>query len=123
MTTLPLGQVMKGWGYEKIWATNDRYCGKILHFNKDARFSMHFHAQKDESWYVMSGRFLLRYIDTKNANIKEIELKEKDSWRNPPLLPHQLICIETGDIMEVSTPDSVEDNYRVFPGDSQKSFK
>jgi hypothetical protein len=35
-------------------------------------------------------------------------------------MPHQLICIEEGTIIEVSTPDSVEDNYRVLPGDSQR---
>ena len=41
-------------------------------------------------------------------------------WRNPPLQPHQLICMEPGSsITEVSTPDSVEDNYRIGPGDSQ----
>ena len=28
--------------------------------------------------------------------------------------------VEEGTIIEVSTPDSVEDNYRVMPGDSQK---
>ena len=26
------GKVDKGWGYEVIWATNDKYCGKILFF-------------------------------------------------------------------------------------------
>jgi hypothetical protein len=35
-------------------------------------------------------------------------------------LPHQLHCLEEGTIIEVSTPDSVEDNYRVRPGDSQR---
>jgi hypothetical protein len=33
---------------------------------------------------------------------------------------HQLVCVEQGTIIEVSTPDSVEDNYRVGKGDSQK---
>jgi hypothetical protein len=36
------------------------------------------------------------------------------------LFPHQVICLEEGVIIEVSTPDSVEDNYRVRKGDSQK---
>jgi hypothetical protein len=35
------------------------------------------------------------------------------------MLPHQLMCVEAGSIIEVSTPDSVEDNYRVEKGDSQ----
>ena len=114
------GRVEKGWGSEEIWCTNDKYCGKFMHFNKGARFSMHFHAVKDETWYVLSGKFVVEWIDTKYASIKVQELNVGDTWRNAPLLPHRLICIEAGTIIEVSTPDSVEDNYRVMPGDSQK---
>lgn len=110
----------KGWGAEYIWASNDKYCGKMLHFDAGSKFSMHFHAVKDETWYVLEGQFVVRYIDTANANMHEKQLSVGDTWHNPPLLPHQLICIEKGTIIEVSTPDSVEDNYRVMPGDSQQ---
>ena len=113
------GQVEKGWGSEEIWATNDKYCGKLMHFNQGAKFSMHFHSEKDEAWYVLSGEFIVRWIDTKTAQINEQLLKPGDTWHNPPLLPHQLVCYATGTIIEVSTPDSVEDNYRVGKGDSQ----
>lgn len=114
------GIIKKGWGHEQIWATNDKYCGKILRFNQGAKFSMHFHAVKDETWYVLSGKFVVKCINTETASKYEKELKPGDVWQNPPLLPHQLICVEAGAIVEVSTPDSVEDNYRVLPGDSQK---
>ena len=114
------GSVTKGWGSELIWATNDKYCGKLLKFNAGARFSMHFHSQKEESWYVLSGKFIVRYIECSDASIHEQILNEGDTWHNDPLLPHQLVCIEEGVIIEVSTPDSIEDNFRVFPGDSQK---
>ena len=95
------GFVDKGWGSELIWATNDKYCGKLLKFNKDARFKVVF-------------------IETRNASQHEAILKPGTTWRNRPLQPHQVICLEAGTIIEVSTPDSVEDNYRVLPGDSQK---
>jgi len=114
------GLVKKGWGHEYIFATNDLYCGKIMHFNKGAKFSMHFHDQKDETWLVLEGKFEVKYIDTKDASVHSELLDQGDTWRNFPLEPHQLICIEEGLIVEVSTPDSVEDNYRVLPGDSQK---
>lgn len=114
------GFVEKGWGSELIWATNDKYCGKLMNFNEGAKFSMHFHSEKDESWYVLSGKFIVKTIDTSNAKQQEYHLEQGDTWRNTPLLPHQLICLEAGTIIEVSTPDSVEDNYRVLPGDSQK---
>lgn len=115
------GVVKKGWGSELIWATNDKYCGKLLKFNTNAKFSMHFHHIKDETWYVLSGKFVVKCIDCKDATVYEKTLNAGDTWHNPPLLPHQLICVEQGVIIEVSTPDSVEDNYRVFPGDSQES--
>jgi len=114
------GFVEKGWGHENIWVTNDKYCGKLLTFNKGAEFSMHFHAEKDECWYVLSGKFTVKFINTENALIEYAELVPGDVWHNYPLVPHQLYCIEAGTIIEVSTPDSIKDNYRVMPGDSQK---
>ncbi|MDB4341544.1 cupin [bacterium] len=116
------GKIDKGWGYELIWATNEHYCGKIMVFEKvGSKFSMHFHKEKDESWFVNNGRFLLNYVDTTTAEFKSLELTDGMTWRNPPLMPHQLVCMEPGSsITEVSTPDSVEDNYRIAPGDSQK---
>ena len=116
------GVVQKGWGYELIWATNDKYCGKIMFFEQEnAMFSMHFHKDKDETWFVNTGRFKVQWIDTTNAALYEKELKEGDVWHNPPLQPHRLVCLQAGSsITEVSTADSVEDNYRVAPGDSQR---
>lgn len=114
------GKVEKGWGSEEIWCSNDKYCGKFMHFKEGARFSMHFHAVKDETWYVLDGTFLVEVINTQDAFVKTYPLEKGSVWHNPPLVPHRLICLEEGTIIEVSTPDSVEDNYRVSPGDSQK---
>jgi len=113
------GEVEKGWGSETIFATNDLYCGKLLNFHTGAKFSMHLHKDKDETWYVLSGKFVVKTIDTKTADVNATSLKKGDTWLNPPMLPHQLLCLEEGTIVEVSTPDSVEDNYRVEKGDSQ----
>lgn len=125
MTERLTGKVDKGWGYEIIWATNDLYAGKILVFNKKgAKMSMHYHKEKDETWFINAGSFKLIYCDTKTATYAEKILKEGDVWRNPPMLPHQLIALEDNSMLfEVSTPDSVEDNYRIIPGDSQNAAK
>jgi len=120
MKTRIQGRVEKGWGFEDIWVSNDLYCSKFMHFNKGARFSMHFHDEKIETWYVMSGRFLVIWIDTADSTIDSKVLEKGDTWHNDRLQPHQLYCEEEGCILEVSTPDSIEDNYRVMPGDSQK---
>jgi mannose-6-phosphate isomerase-like protein (cupin superfamily) len=120
--TRQTGKVDKGWGYEVIWATNDQYCGKIMVFtDAGSRCSMHFHKDKDETWFVNAGTFIVRWIDTKTSTLHEKVLSEGDVWHNPPLQPHQLeALVPDSMIFEVSTADSVEDNYRISPGDSQR---
>ena len=74
------GKVEKGWGYELIWATTDKYCGKLMVFEKAGKkFSMHFHKEKDESWFVNSGRFEVKWIDTKDAVLYSKELNPGDT--------------------------------------------
>lgn len=116
------GYVEKGWGSEYIFASTDKYAGKLLIFNKKGnKFSMHFHAGKEETWYVLKGSFKVRWIDTQTSHISEHVLTSGATWHNDPLVPHQLEALEDNStIIEVSTPDSVEDNYRVMAGDSQK---
>jgi hypothetical protein len=60
--------VPKGWGKEIIFVNNSEYCGKILCFYKGKKFSMHYHIQKKETWYVAKGSFLLHWIETQNGN-------------------------------------------------------
>lgn len=122
MTKQLSGKIVKGWGYEIIWATNEKYTGKILVFEKkDSKFSMHFHRDKDETWLVHAGKFRLTYCDTETATYIDRILDEGDTWRNYPLVPHQLTALEDNSmIFEVSTADSVDDNYRIMPGDSQR---
>lgn len=121
MTQRLNGKVDKGWGFEIIWASNDKYCGKLMVFERaGAKFSMHFHREKDETWFVNAGQFKLIWCDTNTAQYHEKILNEGDVWHNPPLQPHQVIAMKPNSIIfEVSTPDSVEDNYRIIPGDSQ----
>lgn len=111
--------VPKGWGHEVIFVNNDKYCGKILHFKLGAKFSMHYHLIKKESWYVSSGKFLFKYINTTNADILEVLLEVGDTITNEIGEPHQIICLEEGDVFEVSTTHFDSDSYRVMKGDSQ----
>ena len=113
------GFIEKGWGHEFIFVSNDKYCGKILKFNKDAMCSMHFHSEKDETLHVLSGEFIIKHINTNTAEVTETVLTTGDIWRNLPLFPHQIICTEEGVIIEVSSPDNIEDSYRLLPGNSQ----
>lgn len=110
----------KGWG-EEIWIiNNDKYCGKLLKFNKGAKFSDHYHIIKDEAWYVLSGKLELRYYDLANADRLIKQLGSGSVVHVPPCTPHQLIAREASVVIEVSTPHDEADSYRIGKGDSQK---
>jgi Mannose-6-phosphate isomerase len=49
-------RVEKPWGYELIWAVTDVYVGKVLFVKAGHSLSLQFHHEKDEAWYVQSGR-------------------------------------------------------------------
>ena len=51
-------EVKKKWGKE-IWIVNREYCGKKLVLNKGFRCSMHFHKNKDETFYILTGKVLM----------------------------------------------------------------
>lgn len=109
--------VMKGWGKEIIFVNNNDYCGKILCFNKGKKFSMHYHLLKKETWYVSKGEFIFIWINT-NDGIKYSEyLNVGDIITNERGEPHQLIALEDGEIIEVSTQHFDKDSYRIWKGD------
>ena len=114
--------VEKGWGKEIIYADETEYCGKLLVYNNvGSTSSMHFHKEKKETWYVLSGSFDYNVIDTLTGKIKTSILNTGDTCTNFPFTIHQLIARESNSvIVEVSTMDSMSDNFRVLPGDSQK---
>jgi quercetin dioxygenase-like cupin family protein len=115
-------EVVKGWGKEIIFAhhPNNGYCGKLLDFNKGGSSSMHYHALKHETFYVLSGQFKLEAINTINASRSEQTLNKGDTIIIPPNSPHRVTCLEEGVILEASSIDYAADSYRVEAGDSQK---
>jgi mannose-6-phosphate isomerase-like protein (cupin superfamily) len=113
-------KVPKGWGEEVIITNNELYCGKLLRFKEGAKFSMHYHMIKDETWYVNKGLFIYRWIDTETDEVNEVDLIPGDTVRQRPGQPHQLEALIDGEIFEVSTEHFDSDSYRVWKGDSQK---
>ena len=57
MTPFKPKEVEKCWGHE-IWLANNKendYCGKILFIKEGESTSMHYHENKHETFYVLSG--------------------------------------------------------------------
>ena len=111
--------IPKAWGEEVIIHNDEEYCGKILRFKAAAKFSMHFHIKKKETWYIASGKFTLICIDTKNATEVQTLLNVGDIVEIERGDPHQLITETGGEIFEVSTQHFDNDSYRIRKGDSQ----
>lgn len=115
------GKIDKGWGFEIIFANNDRYCGKLLVFERaGAKTSLVFHKEKRKSWFVNAGKFRVKYIDVATGEVKEAVLEEGKTADFAELGPHQVEALVANSIIfEVGTADYVEDRFRLAPGDTQ----
>lgn len=110
--------VPKGWGFEKWIVNNEEYCGKLLYFAKDKKCSWHYHILKDETFYIQSGRILLKYSDDDNLDMaKEIILCKGDNYHIYRGLRHQMIALEDTELFEFSTQHFEEDSYKIIRGD------
>ncbi len=121
MNLQTLGKVDKGWGFEIVFANTDKYCGKLLVFERaGAKTSLVFHKEKAKSWFVNAGKFKVTYIDVATGEMKEAVLEEGKTADFGPLGPHQVEALVAGSIIfEVGTGDYIEDRFRLAPGDSQ----
>lgn len=112
--------VEKVWGGEVIVANNDKYCGKILQLKAGSGFSMHYHLNKHETFYLLKGVIRFRCYDLETAEIKEyVILPESATITIPPGNPHQIFAVEDTEIMEVSTHHDDYDSYRIVKGSGQ----
>jgi mannose-6-phosphate isomerase-like protein (cupin superfamily) len=109
-------RVEKPWGWELIWAHADDYVGKLLFIRAGHSLSLQFHREKDESWYVESGRAEVQLGDAGDALLNTEIIRGGACFRFRPGTVHKLRALEDTTILEVSTPhlDDVvrlEDDY------------
>jgi mannose-6-phosphate isomerase-like protein (cupin superfamily) len=109
-------RVDKPWGWELIWADTDLYLGKILFVRAGQSLSLQFHNEKDESWYVESGRATLELGHVGQALLDTEVVGEGACFRYRPGTVHRVTAIEDTTIIEVSTPQlddvvRLEDRY------------
>jgi len=109
-------RVEKPWGWELIWAEADTYVGKILFVRSGHSLSLQFHRQKDESWYVESGRAELELGDAGQGALNAEVITAGACFHFPPGTVHRVTALEDTTILEVSTPHledvvRLEDSY------------
>ena len=102
-------RIEKPWGSEVIFADNELYTGKLLLINGGCRTSLHYHKEKDETFYINSGKVVIEIGDAK------ITPSCNEAIRIRPNVIHRITAIESSVIFEVSTPHKgtarLEDDY------------
>jgi mannose-6-phosphate isomerase-like protein (cupin superfamily) len=109
-------RVEKPWGHELIWAKTEGYAGKVLFVRAGHALSLQFHREKDESWYVKSGRARLELGEAGQEALDEEVVTAGACFHFSPGTVHRVTALEDTTILEVSTPhlDDVvrlEDRY------------
>ena len=105
-------RIDKPWGHELIWALTGDYAGKVLFVRAGHSLSLQFHREKDESWYVQSGRAKLELGSAGDAVLTEEVIAAGASFRFRPGTVHRVTALEDTTILEVSTPQ-LEDVVRL----------
>jgi mannose-6-phosphate isomerase-like protein (cupin superfamily) len=114
----PVKIVPKGWGREVWIANNDLYCGKILEIRKGKRCSLHYHKIKNETFFLRSGRMLVRVKEQAGGDVvEEFEMGPGECMDVPTGLIHQMVALEDCELYEFSTQHFDSDSHRLVMGD------
>lgn len=96
----------KPWGYEKVLIHTEKYLTKELYLKEGFQTSFHYHENKDETMYILSGAGYIEFEDKKEY------FGPNDSIRIKPNIVHSIVATENTILHEVSTP-YLEDTIRV----------
>lgn len=96
-------RVAKPWGYELVFAENERYAGKILHLEPGHALSLQYHERKDETLYVLSGE--VRLLVEEDGRMVERLLAPGETYRIRPGVRHRMSATAPADLVEVSSPE------------------
>jgi mannose-6-phosphate isomerase len=112
---VPVERVEKPWGYELVYASSDRYLGKLLFIRAGEQLSLQFHRRKDETIYVHSGRIELEVGEPGRTPDVEV-VGPGRAFRFAPGVVHRWRALEDTVVLEVSTPEPddvvrLEDRY------------
>lgn len=92
------------WGKEILLALIPKMLSlKLLSIKKGKKGGLQYHRKKNECGYILSGKLLVRYENSKGKLIKKI-LKKGDSFHFPPGNVHQEEALTNCSIIEASTP-------------------
>jgi quercetin dioxygenase-like cupin family protein len=100
-------RVEKVWGYEIWMANTDLYCGKELGLKKGKRCSLHYHINKDETFYIQKGKVLMEINEEEKVMIPGEAILIESYTK------HRFSGLEDSIIIEISTHHKDLDSYRI----------
>jgi mannose-6-phosphate isomerase-like protein (cupin superfamily) len=109
-------RVEKPWGYELHWVREGApYMGKVLHINAGKQISLQIHDEKEETYFLFSGRGAVIWENNK-GELVETELQPGFGYSTQVGQQHRLKGITDCDIIEASTPEKgttwrLQDDY------------
>jgi mannose-6-phosphate isomerase-like protein (cupin superfamily) len=104
-------KVKKDWGKEEWIVNNELYCFKKIYVNEGCECSIHWHKNKDETFYIAKGHIVLELF-----GVKPIHMYYGDTYRLTPYTTHRFFAKEDSIIYEISTHHEDSDSYRVVKG-------
>jgi len=113
--TVDVEHVEKPWGYELVFASTERYCGKIIFVKAGEQLSLQFHRAKDETIFVQSGRAEFEIGDPGGPLDVEV-VGPGRAFHLRAGTVHRIRALEDTVLLEVSTPETddvvrLEDRY------------
>jgi len=104
----------RDWGEEIIVAETASYLGKVLKMNAGAAGGFQYHVKHDETFYLVSGRAFIDFIDynVDDGTLTRVEMLPGESYHVPCGAPHKVTAIEDCVFFEAGTPP-LNDRVRV----------
>lgn len=114
--------VDKVWGYEDWIVNTPSYCGKKMFLKRGYACSLHYHAVKDETFYVQEGEMMVEIHNKDGQKVFHV-LRPGDSLRVEPGTPHRFWGMTDTLFFEMSTHHSEEDSIRLEPSGKAPGFE
>jgi hypothetical protein len=108
------------WGFEAVWAKAEGYGAKHMMFlQSGSKTDIFFQKKTHKTWFVASGNFSVKWIDTSNGKVFESKLEEGSVFEVEPLRP---VCLEAltdnSSITEVNNGIYDDDKFIVYPSNN-----
>lgn len=92
----------RDWGEEMFVAETPHYLGKVLRMKAGTAGGLQYHVEKDESFFLFSGRALVRF--DRGAGLEVRPMLSGESFHIPPGAVHQVEAVTDCVFFEASTP-------------------